>query len=393
MITKSRDQEAKDEVQELMKISFAYITRDILNKGNFYQKENVLRLNKEIHDLQRTILNVNLKLIDSLEKNITSFKKDFTAEKTFLSTGGNFNRQRLMNAWDNLCLDYEINTHDDAIIQTYLKHHTLFRDEFFKPISFSRAIDYLTFKQHNLDNYNYGHYLIAKTIFPNMPFKNAINYYRFTKNLNRSQNIFDELTKLTCNRSFAFKPEFNHFYKNTNSLNAYSKGINFKLINSLLSKGEIVGIIHRVDMFNSENPTIEELHSTTIIGSMELCGEMYYIIRNSWGEQSCTNQMYIFEYSSTAKTKRYQNIVSDLSSCYVSVMQEGNILYPSCMTVRCFEEEAQSLKEWRNICDEKYSYTNYQEYDPPFFCDPDGHHIVKEEYLKKEIHSAIFIAN
>ena len=171
--------------------------------------------------------------------------------------GGNLNMD-FFKIYDRICFESEINSNDEAISELYYQHEELFENDFFKPVSYSSAIDYLSYKRYTPDDYNCGSYLIAKTIFPDMPF-NADQFYNFMTKLAPRENFLNALADKSCSlKRQSKKPEFeirskNPFYHLNQDLDIGR--INLGIIDAELEKGKIVGVGYDPRFLVQKNPS------------------------------------------------------------------------------------------------------------------------------------------
>ena len=210
--------------------------------------------------------------------------------------------------------------------------------------------------------------------------------------LNPSENLFSELLKKSCRvKDYGVKPEVEVHFKNIFGhfrLEVDIGSIDLNIIDSALEKEKLVAVTYDVEIFERERLSKKQAnHASTIVGSMSVCGEPYYMLRNSYGKKSCSIDMEYFAPSQSSQSK------IKLNDCYDEVEKGAYSLYPECTIIKCIENRIAAYQEWRNDCDGKYKKKYLEEVNHPFFCDPDGNYIVSGKHLQKGVFSAEFIRN
>ena len=311
-------------------------------------------------------------------------------------SGGNTSFRVIDTSWDRLCFESEVNSSDEHIKEIYLQHHWLFENNFYRSKNAESFINQLLHIRYNpFLGPHCGTYMLAKEIFPGMPFENPDDFHEFITKQRGREYLLDLILEKTCSgKNYGTKPKVS-----TNSkeilLSALNKHLNvrtasLKTIDSALNKGKIVSISYNAHIFKRSNKFILSNHQSTIVGNMSICGETYYIIRNSWGNKSCAIKMRKFSNRDSEQSKND----SKLYSCYneaANIAKVTNIQYSECTRVECLEDREIIYQDELNECDKKYRAPYLEKIDHPFFCDPEGNYIVSGEHLKKGLFVAEFI--
>ena len=353
-----------------------------------------LELIKEMVSLRKDIETTNDLLYRELNDTIPN-SNIIVGDKRILSGGKTFwGYLRYLNKkhFRHLCFESEVDSRHEKIKDLYMKYKWIFQNDLYKPVNLNKSLDYLQYKQHQFEENHDDTFRIAKAIFSQMPFENSNDFYNFITNLDPHENIIDELLKNTCH-NIDYVPEFETRVKNIfTRIRVHIGEFDIKELDSILNKNKIALVTYDPIIFKNDQSSYDmDSHISSVVGSMNICEDPYYIVRNSWGEKSCSVHRY--DYIHTSNNSNVRENVRKLSSCHDEGHRRVNHLYPECTAVECIEKRYTALQELKKTCEEKFNKKILEEMNHPFFCDLAGNFIISGKQFKKAISSASYIRN
>lgn len=278
--------------------------------------------------------------------------------------------------WPRICLESEVVSQGISIGRIYREHPELFEDEFYRPENLQGALAYLALSRYSQERQSEIYYTIARAIFPGLPFENANDFFYFVDGLGVYDNLFDALLEQSClERGLGWsKPMFEEVL--TSMTKEKDKGRVFDLIDRGLAEGRIVSVDYDSNLLIKEelvNPAMD--HGSSIVGSLYICDEPYYILRNSWGEGGCSKIRDRFKFSEESN-EIIQSFEDEKKICYdrassVDDEEERDLLFHQCY--KTFLTRKKTLV--------------------PFFCDAGGNFIISKNQLEKGIFDGAYIKN
>jgi len=307
---------------------------------------------------------------------------------------GGITKDALEQAWPSMCLEAEVNSRDEEIKRVYDSYREMLENSSYTPNNFQDTLGYLYSTRYSPDQIDCSYFQFTKALFPRLPYENPSDFYKFISKLNVYDNIFDSLLKKSCSKK-DFKPKpiiveekIPHFLP----LNDNSKI--FDHIDKGLVSGNIATISYRSNILNQENLDKDDdtYHASTIVGSMNLCGEPFYVLRNTWGKYACKEKNRNYR-SSKKRRKLRKQILNKKWDCIDRTRAEVDNQFPICENDLCLEQ-ANALDSKLNAeCDKIHMDEVNRKLEHPFFCDSNGNFIIKKSHLKKAVHRATTITN
>lgn len=182
---------------------------------------------------------------------------------------GGFMFEALSKAWDNLCLQSEVG---DKFEQFFSDYESL--------------ILYLLELRHKDPQIICDSFNMIQDLFPSLPFNQPHEFLKFISSLYPYEEILKKLLSM-CQQldlsSEYFLPDPAHLF-----IPNVSRDNLFESIDGALEQGDIIGISYYGSILKTlGNIDKESRHASSVVGSMKICGEAFYVIRNSWGRDHC----------------------------------------------------------------------------------------------------------
>ena len=286
----------------------------------------------------------------------------------------------------NLCLESEVSSSDNAL--RGLMGTEAFQNNIFMLDNFQSAQGYLASGTLLGNNEKCSLFLVGKSLFPGMPFNNPDNFFAFISTLNG--NIFENLLKKSCG---SIKPEASRGSIKTigRSFLSGTDGM-FELVDDALENGQIASVSYHPDILISHNTQKKSRHASVIVGSLKLCGEPYYILRNSLGPKSCSIDIDFF--NPGTKELRDKNTV--LRKIRDECTKKAHDLTDKIICLglgskkshQCYENKQRRLSFKVRECDRSYQNKRFKELLLPYFCDSKGNYIISKKQLEKGVYRA-----
>ena len=129
-----------------------------------------------------------------------------------------------------------------------------------------------------------------------------------------------------------------------------------------------------------------------IVGGASVCGRDYYVLRNSWGPNSCESSRDGFDPGSKKQKIAAVELALELDKCSKAAQQEADRLHPAAGDEARRSREA-FLSKRESECRSTYSSSRARQLEVPYFCDGDGNFIVRKDHFKKGAYAATWIDN
>lgn len=363
------------------------------NNQSSSEKEKLEELKNQQTTLQQELEASNAYMNEM--NNVLSIKKISSK----LESDGSNTGITLKSAWPNICFESEINSKDTNLKKLISKYLNEDQKKDLPPFQddLGDALSYLELFRQSKDLYdNDAHKCIAlnlvNSIFPGSHFKNISDLLGFLEDHPLEKNLITALTDRACSKkNLPLKmPDFDTDELKDNEPNI-PIGDNkiFNKIEEGLKKGRIVSIAYSADIFNNGiSKTSKVDHGSTIIGDMKLCDEEYYILRNTWGKESCENKLSSF-LSAKVKDQDKASIDKQFFVCIenakkislekflcnkITVQKEKN---------KCIENVSKEISIESEKCQQSFLRSASNIIDPNFYCDENGNYIVKKSLIKQ----------
>ncbi len=355
------------------------IDPDYLSENKKLLKEK-RQINKELEDLKTTIGQIEMNINPSSD----------------IPDGGTA-KEAIDNSFHRLCFESEVNSSDLGIQEIYNEYRDVFSSMTFQPKNLEEVLGAIVESQTKENKIICTSFYLVRNLFPKSPFLTESEYLKFVKKLNSGDNIFSELMEKICSKKrFTEIPKVEEKYLDPRKekINEEFSSEAFELIDNALNSGQIAGIGYRSELLKSHSieDGIKDFHASSIIGSMNICGEKYYTLRNSWGKKSCQlNQREYWPQEDVVDID--QEMEEKYKACINPWQQAASSRFEKCTTDECKIESKRFLSDQIEAC-RRVAYTNRDKLiNHPYFCDKDGNWIISKEHLKKGVYRATAITN
>jgi hypothetical protein len=356
------------------------------------------QMDEEIRRRQNTIEGY-LDLIETLQDQINEI--DGSSLDDLVPSGG-FTSQALNNSWPKVCWESEVSSRDARIKEIYEQERELFSSMAFTPNNLAAVLGNIALVEdaQSQPQAACGYYHVFKSMFPGLPFNDSNTMMDFFTRLDLRSNMFDDILDQSCEeKSLPTRPVAHSITVNhTHPIQNNNDDV-FAKIDETLEKGDIAGISYRSSLFSKNDFASEEssdYHASVLVGKMNVCGEEHYILRNSWGQDSCERNQRHFQ-STEITPEESQQVRRDESVCRVERESFLNIESPKCpggeAGLSCREELLNESNMFYGSCMRTIAAEKYEKQNHQYFCDDDGNFIVSKDYLKSATYSVDFISN
>lgn len=158
-----------------------------------------------------------------------------------------------------------------------------------------------------------------------------------------------------------------------------------------LKKGNIPRITYSFDAaFGFKKPVPIKINHTSIItGNINICGDEYYVVRNSFGIAACNSELNNHLRRQLFEQKLYtaENALND--KCYNDAEAKSRSSF-ECDTLKdiskkneCIVKREQAINSLNKQCNQDFFHSYSKKLKIPFFCNSRGDYIIKKEELKK----------
>ena len=334
--------------------------------------------------------------IHKLEKEIARLSKDLYLPITIPE--GGLIKESIEKVLGKICYESEVSSSDQGIRAIYDQYQDVYSKLLFLPKNLKQTLGALVESRSQSDNIICNNFHLVKELFPAAPFETEQSYYDFLTKLNNGDNLFSKLIAKSCSKKNINElPDIVREFTQAPGKVGYdpSKVNNmFNNIDKALSENKIAGIAYRstiLDDHELENDK-KDFHASSIVGSMNICGEKYYTLRNSYGPESCSYKQKKYLPAEKYKTVEF-DMEDNANKCQEYEIDQINNKFSNCSNDQCYEDKARAINTATLRCQEKFIVNRNEKIDHPYFCDEDGNWIISKKQLKKGIFSATVIIN
>ena len=434
---------AEDEYHELNK------ELELLNKemaGKVFNQDGLYNNLLQIIEIDKKIASY-LEIKTSIKNADTpnsGYGFSFSSDRPYFPERGRVT-DAIERTWPEICFESEVNSRDEVHIDTASNNMEMLSDFTFTPVfpDLKSRMLYLELNRHS-DEYNCNNYLTAKTLFPNFPFQNSSEFFDFLNKFPIEENLFYGILQKSCDdKKITAKPKLKEvMINNIEDIEGIpSKNENIlNIIDSELNSGKIVAVNYLSDLLNKITPEdVQSHHASTVTGSLTICDEPYYILRNSWGRESCRSTSLDFQTKTKPETTAALiQINKDHTDCQQKALETFKTKFPDCKNTffggteagfgiggiglgigenktdldtdktgtglgngvafgfdkpsgQCIEARERITSE--ADCEKNYYNRKVKELSVPYFCDSNGNFIISKQQLKKGLTGATTINN
>lgn len=302
-------------------------------------------------------------------------------------------------SWPKICFESEVSSRNDAIASTYRKNRSFYDSLHMKkkPDSFRSLLPVIGELQFNPGLLQCRGADIINSAFPGVGLMGDKSMYDLVKGLGAEESVFERILKESCrSKTFRVTPDVRHLYANSTPRSSTEVDNVMKILDVVLDDGKTAAISISADILKNESfQPSESNHVVLMAGKMNVCGEKYYIIRNSWGESACSSD-YLRIKSDKSKDvldgeKRLDGLNDNGKK---KIMLLADEKFPNCGSdVKCIEAREKLISDNVNKLEALVKEKKEGLYQKPFFCDSSGNYVMKESFLKKGFFGADIIRN
>lgn len=335
--------------------------------------EDLKRRNDEFRNYDReTREEANLinEEIESLQLTISMNEELF--ESPIIPEGG-LTQEAIETSWPRICSESEVSSRDIGIQKVYENHRELYTaSALFTGETLEDALGYMH-TYWNDEGRQCSVYRLGQAVFSEFPFDNYTEFTRFLDGLDGEAYFFGEMLKRTCspvtqmNRPIIKSEE-----------GSVGDRIVLDTVDEGLKNNRPVNIdfhSHILEQKGFDPEIKDDRHASVIVGSFNKCGEQYYRLRNSWGEDSCERDR--FEMLGDSAQVELNKCVRD-STVEMVFCEESD--------EKCLMQEELKQSEIKSECGEKVKS------GAPYYCE-NGEYVIKKSYLRQGVYRATYITN
>ena len=377
---------ARDRLEDTIYQLEDLIEGDVYRSGAF---QNEIKQNNSA----KTQLDENMKEVNRF---LAIFKKETKVGEDMIPEAG-FVKRSLLSMWPQICFEEEISSRDNQFHQLYSSYRELIKSVAFEPTNLQGALGYLSLLEYEYQwtgdaNKCLGLELM-QSIFPGAEISLLGSLSTFFKDNKNSENIFAKLLQLSCSSKGLPKPKI--------SEKLISRELpivkSHDLINQLetaLNSGQVASVYYRSQLLDADGFDNErqDNHASLIVGKSLICGEEYYILRNSHGKGACEKRRDTFKMKETSKLKGTvaQN---EKRKCIRHANLSAKNKYPLCRDNPCFEQREGHRVELLEQCLNQFRQEVLKVSEHPYFCDQRGNFIINKKYFIKGLYGVATIDN
>lgn len=306
-----------------------------------------------------------------------------------LRVQGGQSQKLLEKLWDSYCFESEVSSKDLQIKKVYTDYRDLLDDSSITPDSINRALGYI-----NSDNFEERNtcasLAITQSIFQNLPFSSPEEFKKFIDSSDPQRSLVQQILEKSCKpKAPPVKPSIKSVAVSEVTVPVQNNEKVLAAIDSALELGQIASVGYNVNILLTPDSTELGAHESTIIGSAKLCGEEAYILRNTYGVESCKN----FQGKYLKKAQNNLPINMEFATCLVDTQEKSAKKYPNCSDNKCLSAKGNFEKELLDTCyaiRDKYQSENIE---LPYACDSKGNFIIPKTKFKKGVYLANYIDN
>ncbi len=389
-----------DYIAKAPEYAAAAMKKDLLAPKYKELQEKNKKLTDEISDLNKKLLEtvslqekdmLNLKIqeqtkdLDFLNSVYSELEKQFYQEDHTIPEGGY--PEVISSVWPLICYESEVNSRDEFLAEVLdAQYHSY--SYYAESNTLLGLLNFLSIEPY-VDKPNYCVMSdISLSIFPGLSGSN-VDLYNVLLEVSKEPDLLYRLVKESCkDKKLGQSPKIISKYTNGNfpiSNNAEA----ISNIDLALSKGKLSMITYRSQLLDQENleNTNEDDHASVIVGDGKICGEDFYILRNSWGKDACKDGQDTLQSTrdSVQKTKK---------NCELQAKNEAEFKFKNCKGNHCVKEKLKEKKRYYAECIESAGIVDMTfPKHLPYFCDEQGNYYIKKNYFKKYIYESATIAD
>lgn len=245
------------------------------------------------------------------------------------------------------------------------------------------------------DKENCQYLKVVNALFPGIFFKNVSELKAFLEKLGES-NV-EEFFQASCSdKKIPKKPKIKEEFELSNYiLKKKNKKIE-AMIDGALKKGDVAVAYYHGNLLAGDKFAGLSLdaHASVITGSIDICGKNYYVLRNSWGKESCKAYQIEFEYQ-LSKNETYKNSTTKRQTCQIKAAQElarGKMV--------CKEQDMLCLNKFVDLystamdqCRDVFALETKDIPPSSLYCNAEGDFIIAKDHFLKGSFGAVTIEN
>ena len=288
---------------------------------------------------------------------------------------------------DILCLESEVSSEGRVIRDLYRNHTRESGDECHLPnetfnpsmqLSLARLAS-SPFEEQTEEKCRA--YYMARSIFRNSSL--SFNDFHDLAQSSKGGDIFDKLLKISCTpKNFGLPPRIGVSYASVDPDNHL-----FDVIDKTLEQGNLAVVFYHSIMLRGKGG---RSHESTIVGSVNICGQKHYILRNSWGSTMCQyhrNDFFNFTDEILDMNPRKEQCLSETKEKLQNERHYCNRMARTERRNRC-KAQAQSTYLYQMGLCQRHSRASGK----PYGCDTEGNFIISREHLGKQLSRVYHIA-
>lgn len=316
--------------------------------------------------------------------------------------GAGYSAVSIYSPGKRLCFESEINSRDEALSQAASSYQNIMMDSNLLTSNTSsiqirevfEGLSYLSFSKDQTVRCDFDN--LIRQVIPKSTGEDLNSLWSAIEEMQPYEDIFDEIVDRACEDKVPLEDALNdlnlEIQRQSQNIPMEDNSKLFAQIDTTLANGHIASVSYRSSIFDTNDlqNNVNDFHESVIIGSLNICGNKHYILRNSWGEQSCQTKRAQFQAPADEQTLIDQN--------YASCEQQAREIIESkygdykCQQLRSpMSNDEQSINacfsdriELRSQCS---SQANSQRQKlAPFTCDDRGNFIVTKEQLAKGLY-------
>ena len=223
-----------------------------------------------------------------------SFADGGLASEPFLPQGGWLGI--VLPRTSRTCLESEVTSQGDRLPGLHSRMQRDFDGFPARPRDLAGLLKHLaTFRHFGREDAFPATWEAARTVFKGAPFADTDGFRGFVESLEDDEDILTALLDASCQKRAWPKPRTRTVRRGpwlaTTVVNPpfWSADALFRLIDRTLAEGNITAVDFKWRILERDGPPLLDIenHAATVVGSLSLCGEPHYIIRNSWGAKIC----------------------------------------------------------------------------------------------------------
>lgn len=352
------------------------------------------------YDVKKKELNEQFKKIisniDKLEKTISDTFAEFSKPLSIPEGGVASRAIRMGYVKGDICYESEVSSNDSDLEKAYLKHKEELESMMFTPKNNFSTQNYLLENVFgNFDGGSCAVYDISKAMFPAVT-NSQKELLDFLKNESiKSKNPLLGIMRKYCTKkkSSMKRPIVKAFALETYLKQdevADSRKLMIKL-NQNIKKGKAVGVHYSSKLFYGLGDKSGGFaHVSTVVGDAEMCGNNYFILRNSWGQSGCLQSLLTYEPEDYPSD--YAKVEQNKVSCDNTAKEKYEKKeYDECLKGDSFCKKRYDIEVSK--CAISFIRSRAKTLKIPFICDDDGNFIIDKNYFRRGLARVEYIEN